>query len=145
MKIAVNFSIDVTKLDKTRFKPGKNGAKYVDLTCFISPQEPDQYGQHGGIQQSTTQDERIAGYQMPFVGNCKAFWGEGVNIVKEANGQQAPQSGGNAPQSNGQQQQQYAPQQQQQYAPQQQQQYAPQQQQAPQSAEHQSFDDDIPF
>ena len=102
MKVAVNFSIDVTKLDKTRFKPGKNGAKYVDLTCFISPEEPDQYGQHGGIQQSTTKDERAAGTQMPYVGNSTAFWGEGVNIVKEASGSGAPQPSDNAPQSSGQ-------------------------------------------
>ena len=102
MKVGVNFSIDVTKLDKTRFKPGKNGEKYVDLTCFISPEEPNQYGQHGGIQQSTTQDERAAGTKMPYVGNVKAFWGDGVNIVKEASGSGAPQSSGNAPQSSGQ-------------------------------------------
>ena len=102
MKVAVNFSIDVTKLDKTRFKPGKNGGKYVDLTCFISPEEPDQYGQHGGIQQSTTKDERAAGTQMPYVGNSTAFWGEGVNIVKEASGSGAPQSSDNPPQSGGQ-------------------------------------------
>jgi len=91
MKVGVNFSIDVTKLDKTRFIPGKNGAKYVDLTCFISPEEPDQFGQHGTIEQSTTRDERDAGTQMPYVGNVKAFWSEGVNIVKDAN-IQAPQS-----------------------------------------------------
>lgn len=84
-KIAVNFSIDVTKLDKSRIVTGKNGGKYVDLTCFISPTEPDKYGQHGGIQQSTTSDERQAGTKMPFVGNVKAFWSEGVTIVKEAN------------------------------------------------------------
>ena len=102
MKVAVNFSINVTKLDKTRFFETKNGAKYVDLTCFISPEEPDQFGQHGGIQQSTTQDERAAGTKMAYVGNVKAFWGDGVNIVKEASSSSAPQSSGNAPQSSGQ-------------------------------------------
>ena len=102
MKVAVNFSIDVTKLDKTRFIEGKNGSKYVDLTCFISPEEPDQFGQHGGIQQSTTKDERDAGTKMAYVGNVKAFWGDGVNIVKEASSSNAPQSSGNAPQSSGQ-------------------------------------------
>ena len=101
MKVAVNFSIDVTKLDKTRFIEGKNGSKYVDLTCFISPEEPDQFGQHGGIQQSTTKDERDAGTKMAYVGNVKAFWGDGVNIVKDASGSNAPQSSGNAPQSAG--------------------------------------------
>tara|TARA_R100000541_G_scaffold27024_2_gene36352 strand:- start:601 stop:960 length:360 start_codon:yes stop_codon:yes gene_type:complete len=83
MKIGVNFSIDVTKLDKTRFKPGKYGAKYCDLTCFISPEEPDDYGQHGGIKHSTTAEERAAGTEMNFVGNATAFWGEGISIVKK--------------------------------------------------------------
>ena len=39
---------------------------------------------------------------MAYVGNVKAFWGDGVNIVKEASGFSAPQSSGNAPQSSGQ-------------------------------------------
>tara|TARA_R100001369_G_C3256642_1_gene157228 strand:- start:385 stop:729 length:345 start_codon:yes stop_codon:yes gene_type:complete len=91
MKVAVNFSIDMTKIDESRYIQGKNGSTYLDLTCFISPEEPDQYGQHGGIQQSTTRDERDAGTKMPYVGNVKAFWSEGVNIVKDAN-IQAPQS-----------------------------------------------------
>ena len=91
MKVAVNFSIDISKLDESRYVPGKNGAKYADLTCFISPEEPDQYGQHGGIQQSTTKDERDAGTKMPYVGNVTAFWGEGVNIVKGESGSSAPQ------------------------------------------------------
>jgi len=102
MKVAVNFSIDISKLDKSRYVKGRNGAEYVDLTCFISPEEPDQFGQHGGIQQSTTQDERAAGTKMPYVGNVKAFWGDGVNIVKEASSSSVPQSSGNAPQSSGQ-------------------------------------------
>ena len=102
MKVAVNFSIDIEKLDKSRYVKGRNGAEYVDLTCFISPEEPDQFGQHGGIQQSTTQDERAAGTKMAYVGNVKAFWGDGVNIVKEASSSSAPQSSGNAPQSSGQ-------------------------------------------
>ena len=102
MKVAVNFSIDINKLDESRYIHGKNGAKYADLTCFISPEEPDQFGQHGGIQQSTTQDERAAGTKMAYVGNVKAFWGDGVNIVKEASSSNAPQSSGNAPQSSGQ-------------------------------------------
>tara|TARA_R110000782_G_scaffold137622_1_gene230146 strand:- start:180 stop:515 length:336 start_codon:yes stop_codon:yes gene_type:complete len=102
MKVAVNFSIDISKLDKSRYVKGRNGAEYVDLTCFISPEEPDQFGQHGGIQQSTTQDERAAGTKMAYVGNVKAFWGDGVNIVKEASSSSVPQSSGNAPQSSGQ-------------------------------------------
>jgi|TARA_B110000093_G_C12871085_1_gene367721 hypothetical protein len=84
MKVAVNFRVDLNKLDISRAYEGQNGSRTVDLTCFISPAEPDQYGQHGGIQQSTTTEERTAGMKMPYVGNVKAFWSEGVTIVKEA-------------------------------------------------------------
>ena len=47
------------------------------------------FGQHGGIQQSTTKEERDQGLKMPYVGNVKAFWGQGVNIVKEEGSQSA--------------------------------------------------------
>jgi len=94
MKLAVNFSIDVTKLDKDRFYQGKNGAKYANLTCFITPEEPNQFGEHGGIKEATTKEERDQGKdkELPFVGNVKAFWGEGVTIVKEETGRSAPAS-----------------------------------------------------
>ena len=55
--LAVNFSIDVTKLDRERFYTGKNGAKYANLTCWITPDEPNQYGQHGGIKEQTTKED----------------------------------------------------------------------------------------
>ncbi len=92
MKVGVNFSIDLTKLDKNRFYRGKNGAIYANLTCFIAPQEPNQFGEHGGIKEATTKEERDQGKdkELPFVGNVKAFWGEGVTIVKEEGGQSAP-------------------------------------------------------
>ena len=84
MKVAVNFKVDLNKLDLNRAFAGANGSKTIDLTCFISPEEPDRFGQHGGIQQSTTKEERDQGLKMPYVGNVKAFWSEGVTIVKEA-------------------------------------------------------------
>ena len=90
MKVAVNFKVDLNKIDLSRAFAGANGSKTIDLTCFISPEEPDRFGQHGGIQQSTTKEERDQGLKMPYVGNVKAFWGQGVNIVKEEGGQSAP-------------------------------------------------------
>ena len=92
MKLGINLSIDVTKLDKERIYSGKNGAKYVNLTCFISPDEPDQFGYHGGIKEATTKEERAQckDKELPFVGNVKVFWAEGVTIAKEAPVQSAP-------------------------------------------------------
>jgi hypothetical protein len=84
--IGFNISIDVTKLDKKRFYEGKNGAQYVSLTCFMKPSEPDAYGQHGGIKISATKEEKDAGKdkELPFVGNVKAFWGEGIEVTKDS-------------------------------------------------------------
>lgn len=73
MKIGVNFKVDVTKLDKSRFFQGKKGT-YVDLTAFIDTENKSDYGDNGVISQSLTQDERRDGVKMPIVGNCKVFF-----------------------------------------------------------------------
>tara|TARA_R100000664_G_scaffold19726_1_gene28875 strand:+ start:632 stop:1057 length:426 start_codon:yes stop_codon:yes gene_type:complete len=73
-RLGIALSIDVTKLDKSRFVFGKNGAKYCDLTVWLSPDEPDDYGKHGGIQIAATKEEQEAKEKMPYVGNAKVFW-----------------------------------------------------------------------
>ena len=73
-RMGVALSIDVTKLDKSRFVSGKNGAKYCDLTVWLSPDEPDDYGKHGGIQIAATKEEQEAKEKMPYCGNAKVFW-----------------------------------------------------------------------
>ena len=94
MKLGVNFTIDLRKIDRSRAYKAQNGAEYIDLTCFISPEEPSDYDQHGGIQQSTTSEERDAGMKMPYVGNVKIFHSENCVFYKnkrekeEAEGQQ---------------------------------------------------------
>jgi len=89
--LAVNFSIDVTKLNEERFYTGKNGAKYANLTCWITPDEPNQYGQHGGIKEQTTKEERDAGKhkELPYVGNVTAFQGDGIHVVTNTSSQKA--------------------------------------------------------
>ena len=86
-KIGVSLKIDVTKLDKSRFHKGEKGT-YCDLTVFIDPDNPDQYDQHGGIQEARKKDEP-KDKKMPYVGNCKVFWQEGGGAVQ--NQQQAKQ------------------------------------------------------
>lgn len=73
-RMGVALSIDVTKLDKSRFVQGKNGAKYCDLTVWLSPDEADDYGKHGGIQIAATKEEQEAKEKMPYCGNAKVFW-----------------------------------------------------------------------
>mgnify|MGYP003115327753 FL=1 len=71
--IGVNLSIDVTKLDKSRFVAGKNGAKYCDLTVFLSPEE-NEYGSNGGIVLAQSKNEREQKERKTFVGNSKIFY-----------------------------------------------------------------------
>lgn len=68
----INLSIDVMKLQKERFHPGKNGAKYANLVV-MELNEPDQYGNTHIVKQSCTKEEREAGVKMPIIGNGKAF------------------------------------------------------------------------
>ena len=84
--IGVNLSIDLAKLDKTRFVKGKNGAIYCDLTMFLKPDTPTQYGDHGGIQIKQNEAESASKEKMPYVGNGKVFW------AKKSDGHSAPSS-----------------------------------------------------
>lgn len=86
MKVGISLKIDVTKLDKSRFFVGQKGT-YTDLTVFIDSENPSQYGDHGGISQSATQEERGQGVKMPFIGNAKIFWEE----QPQQGGYQTPQ------------------------------------------------------
>ena len=86
MKLGISIKIDVTKLDKSRFFTGQKGT-YADLTVFIDSENPSQYGDHGGIAQSATQEERANGVKLPFVGNAKIFW-NGQSQQNQNNGYQ---------------------------------------------------------
>jgi len=82
-KIGISISIDVSKIDKTRLFQGKKGM-YMDLTTYIDPENPGQYGDHGFIGQSTTKEEREAGVKTPILGNCKVFFTEGDSAAAPA-------------------------------------------------------------
>lgn len=74
----ITLSIDVTQLDKTRFKrmTRKNGkeAVFCDLILIDTPD-----GQFGDfmVKQSMSKEDREAGVQLPILGNAK-------NVVKKA-------------------------------------------------------------
>jgi hypothetical protein len=81
MKLRVNLSIDVTKIDKDRIKMGKKRpdgsyGKYIDLTTYLDTDKDSQYGDHGFISQQVSQEEREAGTQTPILGNCKVVWSD---------------------------------------------------------------------
>ena len=75
MKIGLNLSIDVTKIDKARLFKGKKGT-YLDITTFIDVDNVDQFGNNGFISQSTTKEERQAGVKTDILGNAKVFFND---------------------------------------------------------------------
>ena len=86
-KIGVNISINLSKLDKSRFFQGKNGL-YLDLTTFINLDEQDQYGKNGIVKQSTKKDESV---DLPIAGDVKVFWSDRRLPQQQAPQQAAPQ------------------------------------------------------
>lgn len=72
MKI-IAASIDLTKIDKSRIKTGKNGAEYYDISIILNDQ-PNQYGQDASITTSQTKDERDAKAKVTYIGNGKTIY-----------------------------------------------------------------------
>lgn len=72
MKI-IGFSIDLNKIDKSRFIEGKNGAKYYNMTMNLRD-EKDQYGNDGFISEAVSKEEREAKQYGTIIGNCKVLY-----------------------------------------------------------------------
>jgi hypothetical protein len=66
-------SIDLTKLDKSRIIPGKNGAEYYDISIILNDQ-PNQYGQDASITTGQTKEERAAKVKASYIGNGKTVY-----------------------------------------------------------------------
>ena len=66
-------SIDLTKLDKSRVKPGKNGVEYYDISIILNDQ-PNQYGQDASITTGQTKEERAAEVKASYIGNGKTVY-----------------------------------------------------------------------
>ena len=64
----ITLKINVKKLDKGRFVPGKNGALYTDLALI---EHPSEWGDDGFVVQSVSREEREAGEKGPIVGNWR--------------------------------------------------------------------------
>jgi len=60
MKIGINASIDVSKIDKDRLYKGKKGT-YLDTVIFIDVDNKDQYDQNGMITQNVSKEEKEQG------------------------------------------------------------------------------------
>jgi hypothetical protein len=69
----ISASIDLSKIDKSKIVPGKNGAKYYNFTIKVND-EKDQYGQDVQLKDGQTKEQREAKEQAPFIGNGKTVW-----------------------------------------------------------------------
>lgn len=63
--------IDVTKIDRSKLFDGKNGAKYLDIVLFPTPN--NEFGNSHMIVQSVSKEERAAGVRGAILGNAKAM------------------------------------------------------------------------
>lgn len=73
-KIGVNLSIDVKSIEKARLVSHTNGKVYLNMTAFIDPHNPGQFGDHGMITQDVSKEEKDQGVKGPILGNVKVFW-----------------------------------------------------------------------
>lgn len=74
MQDIIALKIDVTKIEKDRLFPGKNGAKYLDMLLIPSPD--NKYGNSHMAVQSVSKEEREAGKRGPILGNAKPIGGQ---------------------------------------------------------------------
>lgn len=68
----ITLSIDVKLLDKARFKPFKkrDGTEALYCELILIPTPNSEYGDYI-VKQSVTKEERLAGKQLPILGNAK--------------------------------------------------------------------------
>jgi len=77
----LSISIDVSKLDKSRFYQGKKGT-YASLDVWVSD-EPDQYGNDASVSETLTKEERDSGSKKNYVGSGKKLYGWGKSPKKD--------------------------------------------------------------
>lgn len=73
MGLLLNLSINLSKIDKSKIKEGKSGAKYYDFTVSVND-TPNQWGQDVSAFDSQTKEQREAKATKSYLGNGKVFW-----------------------------------------------------------------------
>lgn len=79
-----NFSINLSKVDKSRLTKDKNGNIWFNGGGFIN-EECDKYGNNGFITQSQTKEERESGQMFPILGNFKLPMANHTKVQTEIN------------------------------------------------------------
>jgi len=89
MGATINFSLDLSKIDKSKIIQGKKGT-YYNVTVFVNDQE-DQFGNNVAVATGLTKEEREAGAKTQYLGNGRVISTDG-NIVAVAPPKQASQA-----------------------------------------------------
>jgi hypothetical protein len=82
MKVGIDISINLSKIDKAKIFEGKKG-KYLFFTSFIDLDSKDEYGKSGSVQQKTSKEERDKKLKPPIVGDVKVFWRQEEDLPKQ--------------------------------------------------------------
>lgn len=73
MKQLISFSIDLTKVDKSKIVKGKKGQEYYAMTMQLQD-DKDEYGNDCSIIDSQNKMQREAKEPKNYLGNGKIFW-----------------------------------------------------------------------
>lgn len=85
----INISIDLSKIDKTRIKTGKNGEKYYSLTAD-KKKEADKFGNDHSVYNTPTKEEREKKLPKVYLGSGKEFNFNGNSSTANTSNYQAP-------------------------------------------------------
>lgn len=88
MGATINFSLDLSKIDKSKIIQGKKGT-YYNVTVFVNDQE-DQFGNNVAVATGLSKEEREAGAKTQYLGNGRVISTDG-NIVAVAPQKQVAQ------------------------------------------------------
>lgn len=73
MERIISVSIDLNKIDKSRIVPGKNGAKYYNITLLCNELK-DQYGNDVAVTTGQSKEERAANEKPTYIGNGRTVY-----------------------------------------------------------------------
>jgi len=79
----ISASIDLSKIDKNKIVPGKNGAKYYNIDIIVND-TANAYGQDVSISLPQSKEERADKAKKTYIGNGKTVWKNEPAISVEA-------------------------------------------------------------
>lgn len=74
MKLGLDISLNLSKIDKTRITTSSKGEKFLNINSFIDTDNQDQYGNNGMIVHKVSKEEKQQGVRGGIIGNTKVFW-----------------------------------------------------------------------